>query len=346
MLFIFLFYILIIRHKMKVDLKSAEGYTDYLSLEKTTSIKGIFIILVFFSHFNKYVSYENVLDIRYYQIIGIIGQIMVIPFFFYSGYGVIESIKKKGDKYVSSIPKNRILKVFVQFFIATIFLMLVKCAAGQEFALSEIILIFLAWENDWFVLAILFLYIFTYISFKLIKNKNMALNSTFVLLLTIAYIAVLMHFRPRYYYDTVLCYPLGMFWSLYKEKISALVKGKTHKWILLCAVLAFVALVFKMCGTYLPAVLLGYIFACAFIVIFTMRVSINNKIINWIGTHLFEIYLLHRIPMVICDGVGLIEFNPYISFIVCLAVTVLLAHFFKIVYTLLWKKIEKINIKN
>lgn len=41
-------------------------------------------------------------------------------FLFYSGYGIMESIKNKGEKYISTVPKKRILNVLVNFDIAVL----------------------------------------------------------------------------------------------------------------------------------------------------------------------------------------------------------------------------------
>ena len=61
---------------------------DYLSRDVTTSVKGIFILMVFFSHFNSYVQYTELLDRIYTIPFVMIGQGMVTMFLFYSGYGV------------------------------------------------------------------------------------------------------------------------------------------------------------------------------------------------------------------------------------------------------------------
>ena len=47
--------------------------------------------------------------------------LMVTMFLFYSGYGVFESIKKKKEKYINTIPKRRFLKTLINFAIFYIF---------------------------------------------------------------------------------------------------------------------------------------------------------------------------------------------------------------------------------
>lgn len=95
MIFIFIIFILIILAGSKIKNNEA-----YLTLEQTNVIRGIFILIVFFSHFNSYVTYNNILDNSYLKIITYFGQAMVAPFLFYSGYGIMEQINKNGIKYI------------------------------------------------------------------------------------------------------------------------------------------------------------------------------------------------------------------------------------------------------
>ncbi|MBQ2890170.1 MAG: acyltransferase family protein [Clostridia bacterium] len=337
MFILFMAYALVVLWGMKINLKDKNYFKDYISKDKSTSIKGIFILLVFFSHFNKYASYSGTLDTIYFKIVGLVGQIMVVPFLFYSGYGVMESIKKKGDAYISAIPKNRVLKVFLQFVIATALLIAVKFAVGEEFTLRRIILTLLSWESDWFIFAIICLYIFTYLGFRIIKSEKHLLGVLTVSLLTILYIIILRNFKSRMFYDTVLCYPLGMLYSLYKDKIEKLTGERIYKWMISVIVIGGLATVFKVFGdkTLIPA-LLGFILAGIFIVILTMRVSLHNKVLNWFGAHLFEVYLLHRIPMIVLEKIGFIKFSPPLSFIVSLTVTAGLSYLYSKMYKKVW----------
>lgn len=342
MFILFMVYAAICLYGIKICLKDKEYFNDYISYDKSTSIKGIFILLVFFSHFNKYASYSRFLDIAYFKIVGVVGQIMVVSFLFYSGYGVMESIKKKGADYVSSIPKNRVLKVFLQFIIATVLVVAVKYAVGENFNLKKILLTFLCWESDWFVFAIIFLYLFTYLSFKIAKNKSYLINVLLIAASTALYIIVLRNFRSRFWYDTVLCYPLGMLYSLYKDKIEKLTADRIYKWIVAVFIVGILTAGLKVLGgNALLSVLLGFMLTGIFIVIVTMRVSLHNKALNWFGAHLFEIYLLHRIPMIILNKLGLIKSIPSISFIICIAATMVLSFYYSKIYKKVWGFIKK-----
>lgn len=72
---------------------------QYVGRYQTTCIKGFFIILVILNHANGYlIRSGNTFDLLYFFITSHIGQLMVVMFLFYSGYGIMESYKKS-DKY-------------------------------------------------------------------------------------------------------------------------------------------------------------------------------------------------------------------------------------------------------
>ncbi len=68
----------------------------FLDKELTTCINGFFILLVFMRHFNQYVRFTGTMDLWYAKMIANVGQLLVTTFLLYSGYGIMESIKKQG----------------------------------------------------------------------------------------------------------------------------------------------------------------------------------------------------------------------------------------------------------
>ena len=112
-------------------------FEDYLSLEKTTSIKGIFILLVFFSHFGSYVEFNSIFDLHYVKLRSLWGQTIVTMFLFYSGYGILESINKKSN-YIDNMPVKRILKTLLDFDIAVIIFLIVQILLGKEYGIKKL----------------------------------------------------------------------------------------------------------------------------------------------------------------------------------------------------------------
>lgn len=65
-----------------------------LNKEQTTCINGIFVLFVFLSHFGQYET------MPWNNLLLAIGQLMVAPFLFYSGYGIMEQIQRRGIMYL------------------------------------------------------------------------------------------------------------------------------------------------------------------------------------------------------------------------------------------------------
>lgn len=95
-----------------IKFRKLDNVDSYLDKDHTTSIIGVFAIIIFFKHFFPYVPETafGVLDTPALWIGRGLGQLVVVPFLFFSGYGIFEQYKKKGVNYVKSLPKNRILK--------------------------------------------------------------------------------------------------------------------------------------------------------------------------------------------------------------------------------------------
>lgn len=115
----FVFYV-ILAFLILLSLKySRDGFVDhYLSIETTNVIKGVFIILVVIKHATPYVinagwQPEGVAGEIFHFVNNNVGQWIVAMFLFYSGYGIMESIKRKGSAYVRQILRKCILQVLV-----------------------------------------------------------------------------------------------------------------------------------------------------------------------------------------------------------------------------------------
>ena len=65
MLYIFIIYII----ACLIGIKFKDNKKDFLSIENTICINGIFVGIILFSHFNSYNSYDVFTDIIYYKII-------------------------------------------------------------------------------------------------------------------------------------------------------------------------------------------------------------------------------------------------------------------------------------
>lgn len=195
-------------------------YEGYIAKEQCNCLKGFFIVVVFCRHIAPYLSdagYDFSLlgDNLFRQIDERIGQLLVVMFLFYSGYGVMESIKKKGSNYIDSIPKRRLLATFANFDVAILLFFLVNLSLGIHYDTQDILLSFTGWKSignsNWYIFVILCCYLSTYLTFKVVRgqNKNRKLICGGNLLIISCIYVVLVKNKQSYWYDTIFSYPLG-----------------------------------------------------------------------------------------------------------------------------------------
>ena len=157
------------------------AYEGYISKGRSNAIKGQFILIVFLSHIQNYIVnagyvYHGLGDEAFLMFFNMIGQLMVVMFLFYSGVGVMESIRIKGDTYIRTIPKHRVLNTLVNFDIAVCFFLIVDLLIGKETSLQKFILSLTTWDNlgnsNWYIFSILVCYFVTGILARVLDTTN------------------------------------------------------------------------------------------------------------------------------------------------------------------------------
>ena len=317
---------------------------DYLSRENTMSVRGIFVFFVIAQHFVTYVELHSTYDVFYMHLRQFLGQNIVTIFLFYSGYGVYESIKKKGQDYIQKMPVKRILLTLIHFDSAVLLFYIMNELLGKHYPLKQTLLAFTGWtsigNSNWYVFAVLCTYLFTWFAFAVFRKYPIAALMV-TTLLTLAYIVIVHHYRPQegWWYNTILCYPAGMWYSYFKKKIEKLLfneKYPIYYVILLASVIAVIIgrpyigklsvyIIWTLCFTFM-------------VILLTMKISVHNKILNWFGMYIFELYILQRIPMTVFRNIGL-KSRPYIFLLCSLASTIVLAWLFKKVLNYIDQKV-------
>lgn len=319
------------------------GFHDgYLSKEQTNSIKGFFIVVVFCRHIAPYLAdsgydFSMLGDSLFRWIDGRIGQLLVVMFLFYSGYGVMESIKNKGEIYIDSIPHRRLITTLLNFDVAVGIFLVVDICLGIHYETKDIVLAFTGWKSignsNWYIFVILCCYFSTYLTYKIFAriNNNRSLIGGGNLLIIICIYVVLVLKKQGYWYDTIFSYPLGIYFSLYKNEIENVLKRNYAKRLPVIFALFLMLM-------YLPYNIKGIVAntrACALailIVQLSMKLQINSKALSWFGKHLFPLYIYQRIGMIILseyDGGVFIHDNPYIYILSCALITLIFGWTYK-----------------
>lgn len=335
MLLFFVLIIGIVAYQSKIY-KKEQWNLKYMQQRDTNCIKGIFLFFVFGAHYLQYVNVSGKLDLPYIWVNRFLGQGIVTLFLFYSGYGIYYSLKNKGLKYAEQMSRKRIIPVAVHFWAALILYFILNTVLGKEYSLQKNLLAFTGWtsvgNSNWYIFAVFWCYVFTWIIFgvwKKAKKQGLIL----VTVLVLGYILVMCQKKPgeRWWYNTVLVYPAGMWFSFYQEKIERFIK-KRYAVLLPICMAGTIGL--RLFTDNLCVYLFWSLLFAITVILLTMKISVGNSLLEWMGVHTFEIYILQRLPMIALKAMKLHRSSPYLFGIISLVSTFLLAWGFY--YLLQW----------
>ena len=166
------------------------------------------------------------------------------------------------------------------------------------------------------------------------------------LILTIAWIWFQMRIdMPSRYYNTIIMAPMGMLYSKYRRPIEKIVMKSDITSYLTAAVMLGVYLLAFICKRDY-GIEVYTVWAASFmmlLLLFTMKVRVHNDLLEWLGSHVFSIYILQRIPMIILEHFGLIETHKYMALVAVFALTIPLALVFEKLTELIIKGITHQN---
>lgn len=302
---------------------------DHLDRQTTATINGFFLLLVMFSHFITYLPSAPPLTRLW---MGTKGGLIVTTFLFFSGYGVMTQIMRRGHGYVDSFPRHRLLFVWVKFAAAITVFLVVAWLRHLPLAPMQVGLAYLGLatigNSGWYIFAILLLYALTYVAFRGFATRRAALLA---LIGGVAiYVAVAQRYLPEYYYVTIWCYPLGVWFATQRLTIERWVLASWPRYLgtALLSIGGFVGCWLACARTVggvhgvLYAVASG-LFAWLFVLL-ALRVSLHNPVLAYIGgSAMFSLYILQRLPMALVVQTRLVHW-PALAFVFVLLSTLIL----------------------
>ena len=310
--------------------KSDQFFDNYLNQEFTNAIKGIFVMMIFTSHYR----YNMIPKDKQRNIpLDIFSQKMVSMFLFYSGIGIMESIKKKGKKYSNRL----ILKVFIFYMKLLVMiilnLLLLKIFNFREktnikYSLKYLLLKFshfaFHYHGSWYIRTYITLIFYCFIGFLPFNSER---NSLSIILTTIFiyihYRSMIYFKKPIYFYDNLFPFTFGLFYSKYRELFEKMLKRNDkfyYFFLVIAAILLYKNDFFN--SNYMPKLITEKIIFSVLIVIITLKVQINNNLLQVINKHSLGILITQGLIFKVCIKFNLFNGNEYIKFIIIFLLTI------------------------
>ena len=184
------------------------------------------------------------------------GIIAVAFFFFCSGFGLIKR-QMSDSSYTKGFMKRRIFTVLVPYFICNyIYLteaLLGNIRYGNHFTFVEVICaffgLFLVNNQMWFAVEIMILYVAFKLIFSYVKKTKtgiLLMTAVVLIMVTVGFFSdhsfspiMSYWFKGEWWYNTILMFPVGMFYAYKEERINSII-SKAFTAILLSSAVLFV----------------------------------------------------------------------------------------------------------
>ncbi|SDN19177.1 acyltransferase family protein [Acetanaerobacterium elongatum] len=295
---------------------------EFLSLENTKALQALCAFGVILHHLSQRLKTPDVLSPFVDA-----GVLFVGVFLFCSGYGLIKSYQSK-QNYLQGFIRRRLPSVLVPLYATIIIYLVYNLIEGQRFSPVEIVLFLTGFilinPQAWFAVAIVIFYIAFYIIFKYCKKERTAFWGMAVFLLVYTIIcACLGHggfwFQGEWWYNTCFLFLFGMLAGRFEGNIISFAKKRYAILTPVLIVLFFPVFIlnlymlkhvsyyantpfqsdiperFLCLSVQLPAIVL---FVAAVLLI-TMKVRFNNKILQLLGQMTLELYLIQYLFIIL-----------------------------------------------
>lgn len=248
-------------------------------------------------------------------------------FFFFSGFGLYVGYRDK-ENYIDGFLKRHLPKLLVAFYITNIIYIVVLGVDRITSALdlfTSLIGLTLINTNAWFLVELIILYIAFYLCFrKNTDDKKAFWKMGIAVAMLVIFSMLLGHdntqinghwFMGEWWYNTTVLFFVGMLFARYESIIKNFIKKHYGK-LLMVSIVAFIIWYFAEeyildnLGYYQEwrwhmgypeklVTLIAQIILCVLfmwiLLLANMKVEFHNKVITFLGSISFEIYLIHDI---------------------------------------------------
>lgn len=338
--------------------KPIKEFNDsYLSVTTSNAYRGIFALIVIFHHLAQRTTGGYLMpDFTR------IGYLAVAVFFFLSGYG-LQKKNISDQAYSRGFLIKRIPTILIPYIIMCVLYWGTYALLGDVRTLSSIWNNFIKYGDpivwfSWYVISIIVFYLAFYLLMKIFKRHHLG-----TILGGIAYFIVYVFLCKKlsfgsWWYTTALLPVLGIVWATYEKQILKFVR-KSYFALLPLLLLAFVALSLYKWTIYWSVwpsawfeLILTIVSSLLFVVtavLLSLKLKIGNKILDFLGSISFEIYMTQGLSMLLLRNDYIKIANDSIWSVAVILVTVVLSFFLHKLFSFLLKKynssIKKIKVQ-
>ena len=324
--------------------KNAGIAPEYMSLVQARIIRAFACLFIILHHITQDITTYGSHPKGPVTLLANIGYLLTAIFFFYSGFGLVTRYYSQSG-YLDNFLVKRLLSVLVPFWITNVFavllnLIITKRVESAADVLTDISGFYLINGNAWFIIELVFFYILFYLFFTICKNKDVAL-----FLLGIGTVIIMIYgffnghednvrlhwFTGEWWYNSTPTFMYGAVYARFRKKVDGFFNR--HYRIMLPVIAAFtVAAVefalfansafgyyrdFRFGGArFALYTLLAQSLACivfvTLVMMLGMRITLGNRVMEYIGSISMELYLIHGFFVKqIFGGIKMSEFTRY-----------------------------------
>jgi peptidoglycan/LPS O-acetylase OafA/YrhL len=276
---------------------------DYLSLDKTRCIKGLFSIIIVVSHLKNSTAifYNSPIG----KLMGLLAYLTVGGFFFFSGYGLSIQNRVKGREYVRYFHSDRL----IPFYASCLFLALVNSVIfifndvlqpTAIWALKAILIPGYGITFGWYIQVIFIIYVLFWMLFLCFPRINRTVGYSIITALVLLFAVYL---KKMLWWQSLLGFLLGCLWGEYKDQVDIVLRnGKITAGLLFFSVCGFLITTIlgnanTIDGFWYAKVLkmISVPFFIVTLVLVVRWINLKNFLTEFLGKISLEIYCVHGI---------------------------------------------------
>ena len=282
-----------------------ENTYSYISKDTALCMKGLAALTVILHHLSQRTSSGSTLFVIYI----FSGVYAVSCFLFYTGYGFMKNCVEK-PSYESGFLRRRTVKLMAPYILLTFIYRFLWKWEGTEYSAADIVRRILAGDPidlfSWYVWFILIFCVFFALAMKVTEKDERKMIIAACLFWLVWYGFCRLMNYGIWWYDTAHIAVMGMLWHRHEEKILLYLKRYRLPAVIAGSLLIVIVSPLSLFSPFvwqLPLYILSTVIFVFVMNAILLKHSPCNKILKFLGTVSYELYLVHGLFVIGFRGV-------------------------------------------